>query len=274
MTRTFTLKQLSGAQHTFDDDGCSNLDEFIQKVLDGVDGWNEKYGTIKLVWSGKQLDNESYEALANGQQMIVVPIKAKPVPKEPEPTPAPAPVATENTESTASAENAEGTVSTDTVSGNTFATADVTPTEAVTIPSNPSPSDDVNATFTREQCRISTMVVMNFIRENPQLKEMFLNDFDSLIAHYNGPQLRGIYDSILDQSAQMLESAQNGGTIAVNIQGDSSGVNEINLTSEDQEKIQSLVNMGFPQQLVVQIYVKSGNNFDVALEQLLQMGML
>jgi hypothetical protein len=115
------------------------------------------------------------------------------------------------------------------------------------------------------------MIVMTqFIHDNPQLREMFDNNFPNLLAHLNGPQLKTIYNSMLEQSGAILHAMDTGGTVTANI-GDGASLHNVELTQEDRNNINSLVKMGFNGAHVTEIYINSGKNFDATLEQLLML---
>ena len=73
--RTFHLKTVNKFQISIDDSNCSTLNDFINKIINFVDGWNEKYDSLTLIYSGKKITDELFQGLATNQYILVVPRK-------------------------------------------------------------------------------------------------------------------------------------------------------------------------------------------------------
>ena len=259
--RTFTLKLLTGSTFNLTDEDCSTIDEFKLKILESKSNeWGNTYSTVRIIYSGKILTaDDEFFALADESMLVIMAIKAK---KETTPTPIADASPAFSVAPSSSPEPAPVQAA---------ANLPVTNPPETSGSSNTSSLDEEfkNTNCTYRQSHASTMVILKFVHDNPQLHDMFNNDIGSLINHFNGDQLKGVYKTMLEQSEAILSAADNGGTISVDISGDSSNVQNIELTTEDNNNIQHLAGMGFPVEQVVQLYVQSGKDVNVTLEQLL-----
>jgi hypothetical protein len=120
--------------------------------------------------------------------------------------------------------------------------------------------------FNYKQVKASLIIFLDFIRNNAQIRQMYENDFPQLVHELlHNPTLETIVKNILRQSGQIARAIDNKSNIKVHIDGNDTNtvknVEEIKLTSEDEENIKNIIDMGFDPILAVKTYIE--NNYDL-----------
>ena len=124
-------------------------------------------------------------------------------------------------------------------------------------------------TYSFKQVQAYTIVFMNFISANPQLRDAFLNNYSLLVTELaKNNQLMDVMKSILSQSGQIMESMEKGENISVNINTNNNSMEKIELTAEDRQNIDQLIMMGFNPDKAVVEYLKSEKDVQKTLEAL------
>jgi hypothetical protein len=265
MARTFTVKTITGIKQTVTDEGCDNLEQFSSKILDAFEGWKEKYVGAKVVYSGKVLEDEAFKLLASDLELIVVPTKKKKT------VVSSTPPTSESKEPTVEEKKEEG----DSKSTDDSKTDETSGESSDSTVENELDKMMSNKKCTYQQAHAAILVLMKLVRDNPQLYKAFTEDFGTFFNTVNQAQFKGIACDILDQSGAIINAQKSGGTIAINVGGDTpTSVGDVSLTPADQENIQKLIEMGFPPELVVQVFVQSDKDFNTTLEKLFAMGSM
>lgn len=124
--------------------------------------------------------------------------------------------------------------------------------------------------YTYDQVKSSMIVFLDFIRSNPQVRDMYENDFPQLVNEMiHNPIIVNVLKNILGQSKHILHAIKTGGNISVNV-GENGSVDEIHVTPEDSIIIEEMINMGFDSNVVVVTYLKNNKNKEKTIEALLE----
>ncbi len=127
-----------------------------------------------------------------------------------------------------------------------------------------------------DKLRASLVGVLCFVRSNPQLAELFINNFEALLGILTAPQTKPLFEQIIsdlesdandsdftDQLTDMLSNVQS-----FQLNNDNDNDNEstqsVKLNDEDMANIEILVSMGFSKNSCVQAYLVSNKNLDMA----------
>lgn len=169
----------------------------------------------------------------------------------------------------------------------------IPPTLPSTLPTPPTPS--TNAGFVQslltntddgyeeameemdesDKLRAALVGMMVFIRSQPQMMELFNNNFESFAQIIMSPQFKPMFDSMLNDTSAGDEQLDNL-TDSVLSHGhghsDSSPQTQtVSLTQEDINNIATLEALGFHKQECVQAYVLANKNLDMAASMLMDM---
>jgi len=147
------------------------------------------------------------------------------------------------------------------------------------IPNQPSnqPSNQLlekkEQTYSYDEVKGSMIVFLDFVRSNPQIKDLYQNDFAQLVSELiNNPILEKIMKDILGQSKHILKAIQTGGNISLKLGGDSDNSdNEIMLTPADGDIVNELIAMGFDPNVAVVTYLKNNKDKAATIDALLSM---
>lgn len=136
---------------------------------------------------------------------------------------------------------------------------------------NDSRSSEHTQTYNLKQVKTSIIVFLEFIKNNPQLKQLQEANHQDFIAEIaTNPIIDDIIKNILSQSGQISECMEKGQNIQVEITGgslsnamnESSNLNEdsessiIKLSPEDEANINEIIGMGFDPHLVTKTYAE------------------
>ena len=245
MNRTFTIKTTGGIQEKIEVSPEDTFEYFCEKIRSTFNFEADR--KLRVICAGKIITENDFKTLPDKVTMICLATKptdiSPQIPNQPIPQPVqqpvqqPVPQATEVNDSNNSA------------SGRLF----------------PSTGE----TYSFKQVQAYTIVFLNFISSNPQLREAFLNNYGLLVTELaKNQQLEEIMKNILSQSGQIMEAMEKGENIKLNINTDSNSMDKIELTREDTMRIDQLIAMGFNPDKVVVAYLKSGKNMDRTLQAL------
>lgn len=128
-------------------------------------------------------------------------------------------------------------------------------------------------TYSYDEVKGSMIVFLDFVRSNPQIKDLYQNDFAQLVSELiNNPVLGKIMKDILGQSKHILKAIQTGGNISLKLGGDSDNSdNEIMLTQADGDVVNELISMGFDPNVAVVTYLKNNKDKAATIDALLSM---
>lgn len=122
--------------------------------------------------------------------------------------------------------------------------------------------------YSFKQVLASMIVFLQFTRNNPDIHEMYENDFKQLVYELSENEgLKNVIKSILDQSEIIINARNKNENITVDLS--SGGMDKIELTKADDQVLDEIINMGFDENLVVVTYLKSGKNKDITISELL-----
>ncbi|VBB17824.1 UV excision repair protein Rad23 [Yasminevirus sp. GU-2018] len=125
-------------------------------------------------------------------------------------------------------------------------------------------------TYTYDQVKATMIVFLDFIKSNPQIKQIYDTDYPQLVTEIiHNPIIGKVLKEMLSQSTQILDAIKNGRNISVNI-GEDGAVNEISMTPEDGLAIDDLVKMGFNANDAVVAYLKNGKDKERTVNALLE----
>lgn len=245
MNRTFTVKSVGGNQETITVRSEENFESFCDTIRTVFHIDSDR--RLKLISNGQIVNSERFTSLVD--RSTVVCLATRPVRDT-----------TTTSESTPeSTPEATSEVSTD--------TSTPVETSADSQLGNSSPSTE--ETYTFKQVQAYTIVFMNFISSNPQLRNAFLNDYGLLVTELaKNETLTGVMKNILSQAGQIAEAMEKGENIKVNINTDSNEMERIELTPKDEKQIDQLIAMGFNPDKVVVAYLQSNKNIQATLQVL------
>lgn len=243
MNRTFTVKSVGGNQETITIGSEENFESFCDTIRTVFHIDSDR--RLKLICNGQIVNSERFTSLVD--KSTVVCLATRPVRD------------TASTSESAPGSTPEPTseVSTDTA-GETSAASQLGNSGAST-----------EETYTFKQVQAYTIVFMNFISSNPQLRNAFLNDYGLLVTELaKNETLTGVMKNILSQAGQIAEAMDKGENIKVNINTDSNEMEKIELTPDDEKKIDQLIAMGFNPDKVVVAYLQSNKDIQATLQVL------
>jgi hypothetical protein len=130
---------------------------------------------------------------------------------------------------------------------------------------------DKQEKYCYKQVKATLIVFLDFVKNNPQLKHMYADDYSQLITEItHNPILDQIILNILDQSGNIMEAMENGTEINLNIGGvGEPPKNEDTLSAIDQQTIEEIISIGFDPTQVVQTYIEMGKNKNDTVNKLL-----
>jgi hypothetical protein len=237
--RTFTVKTVGGAKEELSISADTTFESFCQTIRSTFSFDDDR--RLKVICNGTILNDERFSTIPDRSTIICLATRPTTAPA---PAPAPQPV-----------EQQQPVQQTATVE-----TTSTTQTDA---------STGSEPTYSFKQVQAYTIVFLNFISSNPQLRDAFLNNYGLLVTELaKSEQLEEIMKNILSQSGQIMEAMEKGENIKVNINTNDNSMEQIELTPEDHQKIEQLIAMGFnPDQVVVE-YLKSGKDIQLTLQAL------
>lgn len=134
-----------------------------------------------------------------------------------------------------------------------------------------------------DKLRAALIGMMVFVRANPQMMELFNNNFEAFAQVIMSPQFKPMFESMLGDMAAGDEQMDNfTDSMLSHGHGHShEHPNEqmqvqhpsqtVNLTQEDLNNIGTLEALGFPKQACMQAYVLANKNLDMAASMLMDM---
>lgn len=266
MPRTITVRAWNGIKENVIVDKTDTLDDFVGKFsrLVGLD--SDK--SVKLIYKGKIISSDNFNSIENGGICLGILTNnttpaadsKKAIVESPESI-IEDPGNSENAEDSEDIEDIEDVED----AGDTFSRV---PARSM----NMAETTDTDPKYSYAQIKASLVVFLDFVRTNPQVRNLFLTDYTQLVREImQNRDLDHIVRNILSQSGQIMEAMQKGVNIKVNINGETGDVDEITLTAKDEAEISDMILMGFDPTLVIKTYVESGNDRDIALGKLLAM---
>lgn len=240
--RFVTVKNLKGNEKMFSFSNKLNYDEFHEMVHKGMNIEDDKI--IKFMNQGKIIDENNFSFLSNGSTLLyLVQKKVKPVMLE------------QKKEQVKEQENEKSVILED------VDKEDIDKEDSKSFSYNKSIDDDTVPQYTFEEVRASMIVLLNFVRDNPQVRNLFETDYGAFVNEMlTNPALINITKNIVSQSSQILHAIKTGGNISVNINGDSGTVNKIELTKEEEDTIKNIIDMGFDATKVIKTFIECGKD--------------
>lgn len=231
--RTFTVKTIGGAVETIEVSPEDTFDTFCKTIKSTFCIDDDR--RLKIVCNGGVVNEDKFQGIPD--KALVICLATRPI------NTAPAPATVQSQESSS-----------------------VTQVQVVESVADVQTADP---TYSFKQVQAYTIVFMNFISANAQLRDAFLNNYGLLVTELaKNDQLMDVMKNILSQSGQIMESMEKGENISVNINTDNNSMEKIELTTEDRQKIDQLIMMGFNPDKVVVEYLKSGKDVQKTLEAL------
>jgi len=130
-----------------------------------------------------------------------------------------------------------------------------------------------------DKLRAALVGMMVFIRANPQMMELFNNNFEAFAQVIMSPQFKPMFESILGDMSAGDENLDNlsesmlthGHSHAHSHTDNTQQTQTVSLTQEDLNNIGTLEALGFPKQACIQAYVLANKNLDMAASMLMDM---
>lgn len=130
-----------------------------------------------------------------------------------------------------------------------------------------------------DKLRVGVMGTLVFIRTNPQLAELFNDDFETLMGIMASNQVRPLFEKMVSDtndgdSEYLNELSESLINVNSNDQSDATNTNQapsnsIQLTTDDMNNINTLVSLGFNKENVIQAYILCNKNMDMAASMLM-----
>lgn len=124
------------------------------------------------------------------------------------------------------------------------------------------PADEV------DRLRAAVVGVLAFIRANPQLSELYLNNFETLVGVLASPQIRPLFEKMVDEynsgDSEYLDEFTESVNNQTSTQTNNQNSTQVTLTDTDMQNINTLVALGFPQNECVRAYIVCNKNLDMA----------
>lgn len=137
------------------------------------------------------------------------------------------------------------------------------------ITSNINTTSNTTSGYTYDEVKSVILAFLNFIRVNPQTRELYANDFGQLVTEIlHNPIMDKIIKDMLLQSNEIIHAMKTGGNITLHV-GEKGDTNKISLLPEDREKIDEIVKLGFDPEKVVVSYIKNNKNVENTINDLL-----
>lgn len=125
-----------------------------------------------------------------------------------------------------------------------------------------------------DKLRAALVGMMVFVRANPQMMELFNNNFEAFAQVIMSPQFKPMFESMLGDMSAGDEQLDNltDSMFSHGQSGHSQPPSQtVSLTQEDLNNIGTLEALGFPKQACVQAYVLANKNLDIAASMLMDM---
>jgi len=270
-----TVKDISSKKYTFETEPSTLIKTVAEEARKGL-GIADEFDTIKVIYSGKILDyNKPISEYCTSSEMIAVcmPSKSKP-PTAPKPA---TPVLTP-------------TPSVSTVPA--VVPQAVNPLLQMIQQLLPHPTHSASETYTLEQVHAILPVFALFLRNSPELFQLFVNNPNGVVQYITHPSFRTFVQDMLAQSTNIVNAMNGNGNVTIQIPthvplnlgsllappsaapspADETNSTAPQLTQEDLNNINALVAMGFPLEMARTAYVMTGKNADMAASLLFDGG--
>jgi hypothetical protein len=160
-----------------------------------------------------------------------------------------------------------------------------TPAQPVNLfkstPDNESDQQDhsIDSIDSVDKLRASVIGVLVFVRTNPQLAELFNNNFETLVNVLASNQIRPLFEKLVseNENSEPTESEYlddlSESLLNINSNNHSNNPdlsdNSIQLSQDDMNNIDMLMGLGFNKQEATQAYIISNKNVDIAESMIL-----
>ena len=250
--RTFTIRSVSGSKQNITVQPHETFEDVKRRIMEVLSIDPSKQ--LKLMHNSKIVDADMFSTLQDGAVLGCVTTKAP----------------SSSTSSTSSTSTSTATV----VQQTDALPSDGQPSDAQSSDAKPT---DAEPMYRFKNIKAFTIVFLNFIATNPQLRNAFLNNFGLLTTELiKNEDLEALMLNILSQSDSILQSMEKGQNIKLNmnmsskkmekIDGQPDGVESIEITDQDSANIDQIIAMGFHPDRVVVEYLKNGKDINRTLD--------
>jgi hypothetical protein len=125
-----------------------------------------------------------------------------------------------------------------------------------------------------DKLRASVIGMMVFIRAQPQLMELFNNNFEAFTQLILSPQFKPIFEAMNNNTSMGDENLDNLSNSIVSHRSNSNALQQtqtVSLSQDDINNITTLEALGFQKQACIQAYVLANKNVDMAASILMDM---
>ena len=137
--------------------------------------------------------------------------------------------------------------------------------------------EDFESLDSVDKLRAAVVGVLAFVRANPQLVDLFNNNFEMLVGVLTSQQIRPLFEKMvgngqnsnsdyLDNLTESIYESQNGSE-TTNQQ--TQPTTQVSLSETDMNNINTLVALGFPQSDCVRAYIVCNKNINLAASMLM-----
>lgn len=254
MERVLTVRTLNGRDEKITVNDSLDFVGFTEQLRSTFGFDSDRL--VKVIYSGKVVNQNDFTNIPD--KSVVVCMATRQPRSEPNVN------LVNNEEAKANVNTSDNTVQSQTFNSNSNTNSNTNSN------SNPNPSTD-SEKYGFLNIKAYTVVFLNFISSNPQLRDAFLNNYGSLATEIvKSPQLESVMKSILSQSSDIAKSMVSGENIKVNINmdKDSPGLEKIELNEQDERNIDQLITLGFNPDKVIVEYLKADKDLSKALQNL------
>jgi hypothetical protein len=258
-----SFKNINNKVNNYEVNPEDNLSSVVSKLLEDNKIDPDK-NTIKFIFKGQILNHEKLFSEFTEENLVIIFMASKIKPEV-------APKTISNTSSINSV------VQTSQLNNESTSSVNVQPLSNLFNQSYISESDE-NLDLV-DKLRAAVIGTLVFIRTNPQLAELFNNNFEILIGVMTSNQVRPLFEKMVSETSdsdseyldELSESLINVNSDEQSIEttNQDSPLNSIELTQDDINNINTLVSLGFSKQDVIQAYIFCNKNIDMAASMLM-----
>jgi hypothetical protein len=253
--KKITVKTQNGYSYNIDLSDDETYTDLMNKMTNCVIDLTYGPPTFTFVYKGKIVNASNFNEIENGSFLMCIVSSS--------------PASVSSTESVPSTPVSTSVSSTESVSS-TPVPASVSSTESDSSKSPFTISDQSTDQYSYKQIKASLVVFLDFVRNNAQLKELYLNNYNQLVNELvTNPDLDTIIHNILGQSGRIIEAMEKKENIKININGSDGNVSKIDLSQQDEQVIMELIDLGFDPTKAITAYIESGYDKDAAINKLL-----
>jgi hypothetical protein len=240
------IKTVRGTTHNIDYNASESFSDLCDKIKNDIDLDDDV--DIRLVCMGAIINESNFvEKLDDDSTVICTILKRSRVSNAVHNKPTEATVPVDETPNT-----------TDNTTNNTDTTDNTSNYETMNLIER----------FPLDYMKAYTIVFLSFMKNNPDVMNTFNRDFGSYVYEIkNNPAFDDIMTNIINNLDQITEAYNGNGNIRINV-GSPNDIDNVEITSQDMENINMLIEMGFEHHHVIRCYRESNGDINETLSKL------